>query len=83
MIRWLRNSVLTLAMLGFLWVSPVNAMTLHEAVQKVQRETGGRVLSARSERRGDMIVHLIKIQTRDGVVRTVRITVRANPGHGS
>lgn len=72
-------SVCFLALALLAWSPPGAAMTLHEAVQKVQRDTGGRVLSARTERRGDVIIHHIKVQTRDGVVRTVRITVRRDP----
>ena len=71
--------VCMLALLAAFWSPSGAAMSLHEAVQKVQRDTGGRVLSAHSERRGDATIHHVKVQTRDGVVRTVRITVRRDP----
>jgi len=36
------------------------------------------VLSAHTEQSGNQQVHVIKLLTKDGVVKTVRITVRNN-----
>ncbi len=38
-------------------------LTLDEAVAQVRRETGGRVLSAKTVRQGDMLLHRIKVLT--------------------
>jgi uncharacterized membrane protein YkoI len=64
---------LLLALLLSLVVGVVNAMTLSQAVNKVKRETGGKVLSARTEVKGNREVHLVKVLTKDGRVRTVRV----------
>ncbi|MDJ0657212.1 MAG: hypothetical protein QNJ40_23835 [Xanthomonadales bacterium] len=54
-------------------VTVANAMTLSQAVEKVRRETGGKVLSAQTKVQKDREVHLIKVLTQDGRVRTVRV----------
>lgn len=51
-------------------------MSLEEAVRKVRRDYGGRIVSAETRGSGDRRVHVIKVLTREGRVRTVRI--RAN-----
>ena len=38
-------------------------LTLEEAVEQVRRETGGRVLSAKTVHEGKLIVHRIKVLT--------------------
>ena len=38
-------------------------ISLEEAVEQVRRETGGRVLSAKTEYKGSAIVHRIKVLT--------------------
>lgn len=38
---------------------------LSEAVDDVRRETGGRILSAKTVRKGDLFVHRIKVLTPD------------------
>ena len=38
-------------------------LTLEEAVEQVRRETGGRVLSAKTVNEGSLIVHRIKVLT--------------------
>ncbi len=64
----------TLIALGLLLaVAVANAMSLSDAVNKVRRETGGKVLSARTEIRSDREVHIVKVLTQDGRVRTVRV----------
>lgn len=49
------------------------AMSQSEAVDKVRRETGGTVLSVRTEIQSDREVHLVRVLTQDGRVRTVRV----------
>jgi uncharacterized membrane protein YkoI len=45
--------------------------SLQEAVEQVQRETGGRVLSADTVRAGPRELYRIKVLTPDGRVRVV------------
>ncbi len=52
------------------------AQTLSEAASQAARQNDAKVLSARTVRQGDRRVHVIKLLTREGVVKTVRITVR-------
>lgn len=51
-------------------------ISLNEAVQQVQRETGGRVLSADTVNQGGRSVHRIKVLTPSGEVRVVTIGAR-------
>jgi len=51
--------------------------TLNQAVQQVQRETGGRVLSADTVNQGGRAVHRIKVLTPSGQVRIVTIDAQA------
>lgn len=48
-------------------------MSLNEAVQQVQRETGGRVLSADTVSQGGRSVHRIKVLLPSGHVRVVTV----------
>jgi len=55
-------------------------VSLNQAVQQVQRETGGRVLSADTVNQGGRAVHRIKVLTPSGQVRVM--TIDAQPrGH--
>ena len=49
------------------------AITLEEAARKVAKEYDARVLSAKTVTRNGQRVHEIKIVTKDGTVRTVRV----------
>lgn len=51
----------------------VSAMSLSQAVNKVRRDTGGKVLSARTEVRNNRQIHVIKVLTKDGKVRYVQV----------
>ena len=53
------------------------AASLNEAVQQVQRETGGRVLSADTGDQGGRTVHRIKVLTPSGQMRIVTIDAQA------
>lgn len=48
-------------------------MSLNQAVQQVQRETGGRVLSAETINQGGRSVHRIKVLTPSGQVRVMTV----------
>ena len=52
------------------------AQTLDEAAAQAARQYNAKVLSARTVQDGKKRVHVIKLLTKDGVVKTVRITVR-------
>jgi hypothetical protein len=73
--KWLLHiafaSILALAATTDAW-----AQTLDEAASQAAREYQAKVLSARTVQEGDKRVHVIKLLTKDGVVKTVRVTVR-------
>ena len=50
-----------------------DSVTLEEAVRRVRKQYGGRIISAETRGKGDRRVHVIKVLTDDGRVRTVRI----------
>lgn len=52
------------------------AQSLQEAAQMAARQYNAKVLSARTIAQGSNDVHEIKLLTRDGVVKTVRIPDR-------
>jgi outer membrane lipoprotein-sorting protein len=54
------------------------AITLEEAARQAARQNDAKVLSAKTVQRGDRRIHEIKLLTRDGVVKTVRITDTEN-----
>ena len=75
--KWLMHivlaSVLALAVAADAW-----AQTLDEAASQAARQHNAKVLSARTVQEGDKRVHVIKLLTKDGVVKTVRVTVRSH-----
>jgi uncharacterized membrane protein YkoI len=52
---------------------PASAITLEEAAQQAARQNDAKVLSARTVEQGGRRVHEIKLLTKDGVVKTVRV----------
>jgi len=73
--KWVLH--LTFAFALVLAVAPTAwAQTLDEAASQAARQYNAKVLSAQTVQEGDKRVHVIKLLTRDGVVKTVRITVR-------
>ena len=54
-------------------IGAAHAMSLSEAVEQVRRDTGGKILSARTEEKGNREVHVIKVLTPEGRVRTIRV----------
>jgi hypothetical protein len=73
--RWLLHIIL--AMVLALSVPTVSfAQTLNEAARQAARQHDAKVLSARTVQQGKKRVHVIKLLTRKGVVKTVRITAR-------
>ena len=66
-----------LAMVLVLSVPAVSfAQSLDEAARQAARQHDAKVLSARTVKEGKKRVHVIRVLTRKGVVKTVRITVR-------
>ncbi len=51
--------------------------TLEQAVEQVRRQYKGRIVSAKTEMNGNQEVHVIKVLTEDGTVKTVRVPGRA------
>jgi cell division protein YceG involved in septum cleavage len=73
--RWIFHMIL--AMVLALSVPTVSfAQTLDEAARQAAQQHDAKVLSAHTVQEGKNRVHVIKLLTRDGVVKTVRITVR-------
>ncbi len=52
------------------------AQTLDEAASEAARQYNAKVLSATTVKEGNKRVHVIRLLTKDGVVKTVRIPVR-------
>ncbi len=61
-----------LALLAWFPVTAL-AISLDEAAQQAARQNNAKVLSARTVDEGNRRVHEIKLLTRDGVVKTVRV----------
>jgi len=51
-------------------------LTLSQAVEQVRRQYKGRIVSAETEIRSGREMHIIKVLTSDGTVKTVRIPGR-------
>jgi hypothetical protein len=69
-------SALVAVMIGFSVPGSAFAQTLEEAARQAARQYSAKVLSARTVQEGNRRVHVIKLLTKDGVVKVVRITVR-------
>lgn len=72
--KWLIQIVVTFALTlaaGSLW-----AQSLNEAAAQAARQHNAKVLSAQTVEQGNKRVHVIKLLTKKGVVKTVRVTVR-------
>ncbi|MGB5245052.1 MAG: hypothetical protein WBM54_01930 [Woeseia sp.] len=62
---------------GTVVVAQNDGPSLGEAVEQVRRQYRGRIVSAATEVRGNREVHVIKVLTEDGKVKTVRIPGRS------
>ena len=54
--------------------------SLQETVERVRRQYNGRIVSAETRVRGSREVHVIKVLTEDGKVKTVQIPGRSRRG---
>jgi uncharacterized membrane protein YkoI len=70
--RLLKKLLISLTLAAALVVSAW-AITLEEAARKVAEEYDARVVSAQTVEQRGRRIHVIRILTRDGVVRTVRV----------
>jgi uncharacterized membrane protein YkoI len=52
------------------WAAP---MTLRDAIKKVERETGAKVLSAETKHAAKQTVYRIKVLTHDGQVKVIEV----------
>lgn len=66
--RLLITPVLAIVLVASAW-----ALTLEEAAERVARQHDAQVVSAHTVERDGRRVHVIRILTRDGVVRTIRV----------
>ena len=73
--RWVLRLVFA-AVLALSLSSAVSAQTLDEAARQAARQHDAKVLSAHTVEDGNKRVHVIKLLTSKGVVKTVRVTVR-------
>lgn len=69
----LLSTVLTAALWAGMPVADVYAITLKQAVQQVERQYQGKVVSARTVTQNGQRIHVIRVVTKNGVVKTVRI----------
>jgi len=69
----LLNKLLIALTLAAVLVAAAWAITLEEAARRVAAEHDARVVSAQTIERDGRRIHVIRIVTRDGVVRTVRV----------
>lgn len=65
--------IVCLILLVFLMPVSAYAISLNEAAQQAARQNDAKVLSAKTVEKGNSRVHEIKLLTRDGVVKTVRV----------
>jgi len=65
--------IVCLILLVFLMPVSAYAISLNEAAQQAARQHDAKVLSAKTVEKGNSRVHEIKLLTRDGVVKTVRV----------
>jgi hypothetical protein len=72
------NQLFLALMLALMLPLTVLAQSLDQAARQAAAQYDAKVLSAHTEQAGSQQVHVIKLLTKDGVVKTVRIRVRNN-----
>ncbi len=60
-------------LLALVLAQPAWAISLEQAARQAARQHNAKVLSARTVERGQKRVHEIKVLTKQGVVKTVRV----------
>ena len=76
MLRKAWNRLFLTLLLALALPLAVAAQSLDQAARQAARQYDAKILSARTIDQGDRQVHVIKLLTRHGVVKTVRISVR-------
>lgn len=71
-----RLALFLMAITLTLFSASVLSQTLNEAASKAAKQHNAKVLSAQTVNEGNKQVHVIKLLTKDGVVKTVRVTVK-------
>ena len=61
-------------------IAQTGGMSLSEATAKVRRDTGGQIVSAQTKVSNGRETHHIKVLTKDGKVKTVKIAGRSGRG---
>jgi hypothetical protein len=74
--RQLTSTRFLAVMLALLLPLGAWAQSLDQAAEQAARQHDAKVLSASTEQQGERRVHVIKLLTRDGVVKVVRVPVR-------
>lgn len=69
----LRAAVIAVFLAGAAMPESVYALTLQEAARQVARQYDARVISAHTVERNGQRIHVIRIMTKDNVVRTIRV----------
>ncbi len=65
--------IVCMTLLAFLMSVSAFAITLDEAARQAARQNDAKVLSARTVQQGNNRIHEIKLLTKKGVVKTVRV----------
>jgi len=69
----LSGMLLVVSLWGALPVADAYAITLKQAVSQIERQYNGKIVSARTVTRAGKRVHVIRVITKEGVVKTVQI----------
>ena len=72
MLTYLRR-ILIASLLSAMMLVSAWAMSLQEAAERVARQYDAQVVSAHTVERDGRRIHVIRILTKDGVVRTIRV----------
>jgi cell division protein YceG involved in septum cleavage len=70
--RKIARSLMVVA-LALVVATPAAAQSLQQAARQAAKQHDAKVLSARTVKRGKQPVHVIKLLTKKGVVKTVRV----------
>lgn len=72
----LKTTTVLAVMLALLLPAAGYAQNLDQAARQAARQNNAKLLSARTENQDGKTVHVIRLLTSDGVVKTVRVPVR-------
>ncbi len=76
------SALLAGAPLGVVQAEPIalaqsSGQSLEQAINSVKRRYGGRIVSAYTEVRGGREIHVVRVLTKEGNVKTVRVPGRS------